>query len=72
MSMSNSRSALIHLRSSLAIAVYQISFSFLLYFFSKGKGYFHRMEIDFPLDLRIIKEHNNETGFTPWFPPAAF
>lgn len=40
--------------------------------FSKGKGYFQRMKIDFPLDLCIIKEHNNETSFSLWFPPAAF
>lgn len=41
-------------------------------FFSEGKGYFQRMKIDFPLDLCIIKEQNNETGVSLWFPPAAF
>lgn len=35
-------------------------------------SYFQRMRIDFPLDLCVIKQHNNETGFTLWFPPAAF
>lgn len=40
--------------------------------FSEGKGYFQRMKIDFPLDLCIIKEHNNETKFSLWFPPCRF
>lgn len=40
--------------------------------FSEGKGYFQRMKIDFPLDLCIIKEHNNETRFCLRLPPAAF
>lgn len=38
------------------------------FFLPRGKGYFQRMKIDFPLDLRIIKEHNNESRF----PPADF
>lgn len=35
-------------------------------------SYFQRMRTDFPLDLCVIKQHNNETGCTLWFPPAAF
>lgn len=39
------------------------------FFLSRGKGYFQRMNIEFPLDLRIIKEHNTESSPLP---PADF
>lgn len=39
----------------------------LFFFLPQGKGYFQRMKEGFPLDLRIIKERNNESSPPPGF-----
>lgn len=60
--MSSGNSILIHLQAR-SLGAGQLQHTVHANFL-REKAYFQRMKIDFPFDLCIIKEHNNETRFS--------
>ncbi len=66
--MSTGNCIIIHLQSSLGAGQLQNRVHAIFWW----KGYFQRMKTDLPPNLCVIKEHNNETSFSLWFPPCSF